>query len=170
MVLKSLYRLLILILIFNIIEIKKNDYKEYKDNIDNVLSSKLELKKYNGYLHIPKYNYFGLIKSGESKQVLDSNNILLLNNGSSISDKVGNIVLAGHNNKYVFSILYKLELSDELIIYDSNKEYKFVIYDIKIVDITDTYILDNIYDNKIVTLITCTKDNQRRLVVRGKIT
>ena len=35
-------------------------------------------------------------------------------------------------------------------------------------NIEDTYILDNIENDKIVTLITCTYDNQKRFIVRAK--
>ena len=114
-------------------------------------------------------NYSGLIKKGDSKTILDSNYILFLENGSNINEEIGNIVLAGHNNKYVFSILYKLNISDEIIIYDENNKYIFQIYEIKTINITDTYILDNVYDKKIITLITCTNDNQKRYILRGNL-
>ena len=36
------------------------------------------------------------------------------------------------------------------------------------VNIKDTYVLDNEYDKKILTLITCTQDNQKRLIIKAK--
>ena len=84
------------------------------------------------------------------------------------SDKYGNIILSGHNNKYVFSNLYKLYIGDEIIISDFKNEYKYKIYEIKYINIKDKYILDNIYDKKILTLITCTNNTQKRFVVRGE--
>lgn len=167
MVLKNLYRLIFIFLIFNLINFNDSDYAIYKENVENIIANKIKMKNYEGHLYIPKFEYKSLIKTGEDKEVLDSNNILFLENGSKIEDEFGNIVLAGHNNKYVFSILYKLDINDEIIIYEGDYEYVFEIYEKYTIEITDTYILDNVYDRKIVTLITCTNNNQKRLVLRG---
>lgn len=167
MVLKKLYRLVFILFIISILTYNNSTYIKHKNKIDNIINSKQQLKKYDAHLYIPKFNYRGLIKKGDSKTILDSNYILFLENGSNINDEIGNIVLAGHNNKYVFSILYKLNISDEIIIYEENNKYTFQIYEIKTINITDTYILDNVYDKKILTLITCTNDNQKRYILRG---
>lgn len=167
MVLKKLYRLIFVFLIIGVCIYNNNTYIKHKNKVDNIINSGEQLERYDGHLYIPKFNYRGLIKEGESKTILDSNYILLLENGSNINDETGNIVLAGHNNKYVFSILYKLNISDEIIIYEENNKYTFQIYELKTINITDTYILDNIYDRKIITLITCTSDNQKRYILRG---
>lgn len=169
MALKNLYKVIIIFLIFNLKLEKDSDYIVQKEKVEDIIIDKIKIKDYEGYLYIPKLEYKGLIKTGESNKVLDSNNILFLDNGSRLYDEFGNIVLAGHNNRYVFSILYKLDISDEVIIYEDNNEYIFEIYEKQIVKITDTYILDNVFDKKIITLITCTKDNQKRLVLKGTL-
>lgn len=169
MVLKKLYRLVFILFIISILTYNNSTYIKHKNKIDKIINSEEQLKKYDAHLYIPKLNYSGLIKKGDSKTILDSNYILFLENGSNINEEIGNIVLAGHNNKYVFSILYKLNISDEIIIYDENNKYIFQIYEIKTINITDTYILDNVYDKKIITLITCTNDNQKRYILRGKL-
>lgn len=167
MVLKNLYRLIFIFLIFNLNGFNDSDYFIHEEKIENIIVDKIKMKKYNGYLFIPKFNFKGLVETGESSVILDSNNILLLENGSKITDEFGNIVLAGHNNRYVFNILYKLDIGDEVIIYEENNDYIFKIYEKQTIKITDTYMLDNVHDKKIITLITCTKNNQKRLVLRG---
>lgn len=167
MALKNLYKIIIIFLIFNLNNSKDSDYAIYEEKVEDIIIDKIKMKRYDGYFYIPKFEYKGLIKTGESNRVLDSNNILILENGSNINDEFGNIVLAGHNNRYVFSVLYKLSINDEVVIYEGNSKYIFEIYEKQVIDITDTYILDNVYDKKIVTLITCTKNNQKRLALRG---
>lgn len=140
--------------------------KELK--VDEVIRNNNIDRKYDGYLVLEKLNYKGLIKNGEYDEILDSNLILMISDKDLIQSKYGNIVLAGHNNKYVFSKLYKLELDDEIIISDFKNEYLYNVESLEYVNIKDTKVLDNIYDDKILTLITCTSDNQVRYVVKAK--
>ncbi len=167
--LRNLYKILVIVAIVYLVHYDATYHEIHKENIDNIIVSDLENRKYDGYIYIPKFDYKGIIMHGDEKMILDSNNVLFLNNGSNINDKFGNIVLAGHNSKYVFSILYKLSIGDTLVVNTYDYEYKFLVYEIKTINIKDTYILDNLYDKKILTLITCTRDNQRRLIVRAKI-
>ena len=168
MLLKKFFSLFILTIVISFYFYNKKEYVQYEKDIDEIIDS-YKIKKYDGYFSIPKYNYKRLIKSGNSKQILDSNNIFLLNNGGKVDDEKSNIVLAGHNNKYVFSILYKLKDEDIIEIFYKNKLYSFKIYKRKIIDIKDTYILDNIKNDKILTLITCTNNNQKRFIVLAKL-
>ena len=92
----------------------------------------------------------------------------MISNKETLESEYGNIILAGHNNKYVFSNLYKLNIGDEIIVGDFNYEYLFKVYDISKVNIKNKSILDNVYDKKILTLITCTSNNQIRYVVTAK--
>ena len=168
MLLKKIFSVFILVIVISFYFYNKKEYVQYEKNIDEIIDS-YKIKGYDGYFSIPKYNYKRLIKSGNSKQILDSNNIFLLNNGGKIDDEKTNIVLAGHNNKYVFSILYKLKDEDIIEIFYKDKLYSFKIYKRKIIDIKDTYILDNIKNDKILTLITCTNNNQKRFIVLAKL-
>ncbi len=168
MLLKKFFSVFILAIVISFYFYNKKEYVQYEKNIDEIIDS-YKIKRYDGYFSIPKYNYKRLIKSGNSKQILDSNNIFLLNNGGKIDDEKTNIVLAGHNNKYVFSILYKLKDEDIIEIFYKDKLYSFKIYKRKIIDIKDTYILDNIKNDKILTLITCTNNNQKRFIVLAKL-
>ena len=72
-----------------------------------------------------------------------------------IQNKYGNIVLAGHNNKYVFSKLYKLELEDEIIISDFKNEYLYNVESLEYVNIKDRKVLDNVYNDAVNFLYGC---------------
>jgi sortase A len=146
-----------------------NIYNKYEENkIDEVVEEKIKKKDYDEYIYFKSLDRKLIIKNGNTNEILSNNDVAVIYNGSLISDETGNYVLAGHNNKHVFNMLYKLKIKDEIIISDNYINYLFEVYEIKTVNITDTYILDNIYNNRIITLITCTKDNQKRLVVIGK--
>lgn len=169
MLLKKLYKILVIVLTIYLLHFDNLEYEIKMEDIDNIIINKIGNKKYDGYIYIPKFDYKCLIRSGNDNEVLSSNDVLLFDNGSKIDDEFGNTVLAGHNNKMVFSILYKLSKDDDIILNTFDNNYRFIIYDIKVVNIKDTYVLDNVYDKKMVTLITCTKDNQKRLIIHGEI-
>ena len=123
-------------------------------------------RKYDGYISFKNKKW--LIKHGDYNEILNQNLVLMISNKETLESEYGNIILAGHNNKYVFSNLYKLNIGDEIIVGDFNYEYLFKVYDISKVNIKNKSILDNVYDNKILTLITCTSNNQIRYVVTAK--
>ena len=140
--------------------------KEEKENkivIDDIIQKKGN-RIYDGYIYIPKLNYKNVISINN---VLNENKIYMLSDKSIIDKEYGNVILSGHNNKYVFSNLYKLNINDEIIISDFKNEYSYLIYEIKYINIKDKSILDNVYDKKIITLITCTNNTQTRFIVRG---
>ena len=166
-----LRKLISIIFIFIAITILFYNYNEdinREIKIDNVISTNNINRKYDGYLVIEKLKYKGLIRSGEYDEILDSNLILMISDKNLFNSSVGNIILAGHNNKYVFSKLYKLNIGDEIIISDFNNEYAYTVENLEYINIKNKSVLDNIYDKKILTLITCTNDNQVRYVVRAK--
>ena len=168
MLLKRLCKISFLIAILVLFNSDSTIYNKEYEKIDNILENKevyQKENKYFGYINIPKYGYTKLIKNEES---LDTKNISLVNNKGNIESSSYNIVLAGHNTKNVFSVLYRLDINDEIIINTFNFKYKFKVYNIEMVNIKDTYVLDNEYDKKILTLITCTQDNQKRLIIKAK--
>lgn len=131
---------------------------ELEQKVDSMMNDKKLNSIYEGYLYIPKFNYKNFIKKGES--ALDDNNIEMLN----FSDNIGgnNIVLAGHNNRYVFNKLYSLDIGDEIILSDFGTDYKYVVEEFKYIKVDDFKEL--VRDNSLV-LITCTYDNQKRFIV-----
>ena len=143
-----------------------NEVKDYDDNVDLVIEKNNINRKYDGYISFKNKKW--LIRYGDYNEILNQNLVLMISNKETLESEYGNIILAGHNNKYVFSNLYKLNKDDEIIVSDFNYEYLFKVYDISKVNIKNKNILDNVYDKKILTLITCTSNNQIRYVVTAK--
>lgn len=142
------------------------EVKDYDDNVDLLIEKNNINRKYDGYISFKNKKW--LIKYGDYNEILNQNLVLMISNKEILESEYGNIILAGHNNKYVFSNLYKLNKDDEIIVSDFNYEYLFKVYDISKVNIKNKSILDNVYDKKILTLITCTSNNQIRYVVTAK--
>lgn len=142
------------------------EVKDYDDNVDLLIEKNNINRKYDGYISFKNKKW--LIKYGDYNEILNQNLVLMISDKETLESEYGNIILAGHNNKYVFSNLYKLNKDDEIIVSDFNYEYLFKVYDISKVNIKNKSILDNAYDKKILTLITCTSNNQIRYVVTAK--
>lgn len=142
------------------------EVKDYDDNVDLLIEKNNINRKYDGYISFKNKKW--LIKNGDYNEILNQNLVLMISNRETLESEYGNIILAGHNNKYVFSNLYKLNIDDEIIVSDFNYEYLFKVYDISKINIKNKSILDNVYDKKILTLITCTSNNQIRYVVTAK--
>lgn len=142
------------------------EVKDYDDNVDLLIEKNNINRKYDGYISFKNKKW--LIKHGDYNEILNQNLVLMISNKETLESEYGNIILAGHNNKYVFSNLYKLNKDDEIIVSDFNYEYLFKVYDISKVNIKNKSILDNVYDKKILTLITCASNNQIRYVVTAK--
>ena len=142
------------------------EVKDYDDNVDLLIEKNNINRKYDGYISFKNKKW--LIKNGDYNEILNQNLVLMISNKETLESEYGNIILAGHNNKYVFSNLYKLNKDDAIIVSDFHHEYLFKVYDISKVNIKNKSILDNVYDKKILTLITCTSNNQIRYVVTAK--
>ena len=134
------------------INIKKKVEEVIKeDNINN---------EYLGYIYIHKFKDKNLINEGA--EALDNNLVELTN----FSDKIGNnkIILAGHNNKYVFNKIYYLDIEDQIIISDFNVDYNYKVKERKIIKVDDF----SYFDEDGLYLITCTSNNQERFVIKAK--
>ena len=153
--LKRIVKILLFISLFILFIPSYNKYRLEK-RVDEILLSK-ETSIYDGYIYIPKFNYKNMIKKGD--KALDENLVSM----HELSDSIGgtNIILSGHNNKYVFHKLYYLTLGDEIIISDFNIDKRYIVNEIKKVNINDS----SIFNMEGLKLITCTNNNQIRLVV-----
>lgn len=82
----------------------------------------------------------------------------------------GNFCIAGHNTKSMFSGIKKLELGDTLFIIDKNiGKVEYEIFYIDKVVPNDVDCLDPITkDEKEVTLITCTNDSTKRVIIKAR--
>ena len=87
-------------------------------------------------------------------------------------NQIGNCCIAGHNfkNKNMFRNLKKLNLGDKLFIADNEVgKVEYEIFDIYKVFPEDTSCLTPATtDKREVTLITCTTDSKKRIIVKAK--
>lgn len=87
-------------------------------------------------------------------------------------NEVGNVTLAGHNNKdgTMFGKTKKLQKSDIIEITDlKNNTVKYGIFDMYIIYPDDTSCVNPIDPNsKEITLITCSNGNKQRLIIKAR--
>ena len=86
-------------------------------------------------------------------------------------NKVGNFCIAGHNYgpTNMFQNIKKLKVKDEIFLTDTNgNKFKYLIYDMYTVLPNETRCLSQKTDGKTeLTLITCTPDSERRIIVKA---
>ncbi len=162
----------ILIFLFLSYHIYINIEDENKQEQQNLVINKTFIesspnvdKEYLGYIEIPKYKIKRLIKKGTDKKNLDDGYIGLLDNTA--IDK-GNTVLAGHNINKIFKVLHQIEKNDQVIITTYSNKYVYYVTQKREISVDDFSYFENT-DEKLLTLITCTDDNNKRLMVRLKL-
>ena len=88
--------------------------------------------------------------------------------GSATPGQVGNLSLAAHNDIYgeIFRYLDQLSPTDEIIISSNRQSYTYVVRDIKVVEPTETWVLEPT-DFASTTLISCYpyRVNNKRIVI-----
>lgn len=115
------------------------------------------------YLEIPTYHIKRVIQRESTKKYLDDGYVVVWNEEKDL-EKIGNILLAGHNIKNVFLDLPKVTLGTRVYLYYKHFIFIYEVVSKKIVHVTeDAYLEDTPYPQ--LSLITCTKDNQKRLFV-----
>lgn len=87
-------------------------------------------------------------------------------------NEIGNLTLAGHNNKdgTMFGKVKKLKIGDIIEIEDLYKNIvKYEIFDMYIIDPNDVSCVESVEpDTREVTLITCTNGNKNRLITKAR--
>ena len=151
-------------------EILKNNVTQ--DNISNNIENKI-ITDYKGYpiiakLEIPKIELETYVISEYSKQALE---VSVTKFFGSNPNEVGNFCIAGHNyiTKNMFHNLKKLSIGDTFYLTDtSNKEEIYKIYLVETVEPYETQCLSQKTNGKTeVTLITCTTDSTKRIIVKA---
>ena len=140
---------------------------------ENISAMDLEYKGYKvlGIIAIPKIDLaYPIIDPLNDKNTALNISIIKFAGGN-LNEK-GNVTLAGHNyyDNTMFAKLRDLNISDKIEVMD-NKKAKVIyeIYDMQDVEPDDvSCIRTNDINEKELTLITCTKGNSKRLVVRAK--
>lgn len=91
--------------------------------------------------------------------------------GENVND-IGNLTLAGHNNKdgTMFGKTKNLEIGDIIELTDLNKKtIKYKIYNIFVTDPNDGRVINQDEEGvREVTLITCTNGNKNRLITKAR--
>ena len=131
------------------------------------------LTTYKGYpviakLEIPKIDLETYVISEYSNQALGVS-VTKFYGGN--PNEVGNFCIAGHNyiTKNMFHDLKKLSIGDTFSLIDKHqKEGMYKIYLVDIVEPDETQCLSQKTDGRIeVTLITCTTDSSKRIIVKA---
>lgn len=84
----------------------------------------------------------------------------------------GNYAIIGHNSKnpkVLFAPVHRIEMGDTIYLSDKRSVYVYKTTNIKVVEPTEVSVKDDVPGTSMVTLITCTADSKRRLVVQGTI-
>lgn len=160
--LKNVIKTICILSFLLIINFNKINEVNYSIKTNEIINQEKELN--NTILdHISINNYNLLIKSGNEKDVLDSNLVYMMDNSI-----LNNIFLAGHNSNIVFHRIYDLNVNDEVILYLNNNKYVYYVYSAKYINVDNYSIYKSETFNKL-TLITCSKNNQKRYVVICKL-
>lgn len=130
-------------------------------------------QQYKGYaveakLEIPAIQLETYVIKPYSTQTL---NVSVTKFWGANANQVGNFCVAGHNfqNKMMFHNLKKLKIGDAIYVTDQqNQKLAYQIFDIYTVFPKDVSCLSQkTGGKKEITLITCTMDSQKRIVVKG---
>lgn len=131
-------------------------------------------EEYEGYqvsakLEIPSIKLETYILSTYSKNAL---NISVTKFWGADPNKEGNFCIAGHNfqNKNMFHNIRKLKVGNTLFVSDNEVgKVEYEIYDIYTVEPEDvTCLSQQTAGKKEVTLITCTTDSKKRIIVKAR--
>lgn len=150
---------------------ENEESKSINNNAATIKESKanLNLEDAIGKIIIDKLNLNYPILDGATEENL---NITITKFYGSKINYIGNCVLAGHNMRdgSLFGRLSELSQDDIItLIDDLGRKRDYKIFDIKVVDPTDTSVLSQLTENKrVVTLITCTNQGKSRLIIQAK--
>ena len=157
---------------------EKVNTNEEENNTKDIQINKYEKENikenYKGYevaakLEIPSISLETYVLKKYSTQAL---NISVTKFWGADANKIGNFCIAGHNfkNKNMFCNLKKLKIGENLFISDNQiGKVEYEIYDIYTVFPEDISCLSQQTNGaKEVTLITCTSNSEKRIIVKAK--
>lgn len=142
---------------------QKIDYNVHTYIIDNIYDNdnNMNVQDYIGYIEIPDLNIKREIVLGITSENLKSH-ITLDDSIKSLEDN--HIILAGHSVENLFGNLHKAELNQAIYIHTNNKIIRYYINEIVIVNKEQVDILET----GDLVLITCMRDNTKRLIIKAK--
>lgn len=130
------------------------------------------------YLSIPKLNIKDAVVTLGS---MDLKKSLIQYPQTALPGQLGNTVVFGHsvlpqffspkNYLTIFSTLYKLKQGDEIILEHDRSTYKYIVEEMFEVKPTNLSVLEQRFDEKMLTLITCSPPGTylRRLIIKAKL-
>ena len=144
----------------------------------NLISQTIDSKSLTYSLSIPKLK---ITDATVTLGSMDLTKSLIQYPQTALPGQLGNTVIFGHsvlpqffspkNYLTIFSTLYKLEQGDEIILRYDKSTYKYVVEEMYEVQPTDLSVLEQRYDNKSLTVITCSPPGTylRRLIIRATL-
>lgn len=130
------------------------------------------------FLTIPKLNIKDAVVSLGS---MDLKKSLVQYPQTALPGQLGNTVIFGHsvlpqffspkNYLTIFSTLYKLKQGDEIILQYDRSVYKYIVEEMFEVKPTNLSVLEQRFDDKNLTLITCSPPGTylRRLIIKARL-
>lgn len=156
------------------LSIQNKDIGENTNNTEKTYPKEEIISEYKGYevsakIEIPKIRLETYILQNYSVQALKT---CVTKFWGANANEIGNFCIAGHNyrNKKMFQNLKELVIGDTFFISDNKiGKVEYEIYDIYTVIPDDVSCLSQETNNKReVTLITCTSDSKKRIIVKAK--
>ena len=158
-----------------IYENKTNNNTEKQSTKDAKTVEKETIEKeFKGYkvsskIYIPKIDLETYVLEQYSKQALLTSVTKFY---GANPNQIGNFCVAGHNYgpSNMFQNLRKLNINDEIYLTDiEGNKVKYIIYDTYTVLPNDTKCLSQKTNGQIeLTLITCTPDSQKRIIIKAR--
>lgn len=145
--------------------------KAHQDNSATKSKNLDKIKDVIGIITIPKINLEAAICEG-----IEIENLKYAVGhfpGTPLPEQKGNFCIAGHRSYTYgefFNRLDELEIGDEIIVKTKTNEYKYKVYEKKVVEPSEISVLDNT-KSSIITLVTCTpiRIATHRLIIKGKL-
>ena len=153
-----LNRVIIFLIIFNLLNFNVNTI--YSKTITSKI--KIDNSINNIYIELEKFNIILPIVYGTSSDILDQNVVGVMETFNNF-DKDKNTVLAAHNYINLFGKLHNMNIGDTINII-SNKKISYMVKEKHIINDHDMSYFKQGFTKKL-TLVTCTIDNKRLIVI-----
>lgn len=154
------------------IEVENQDQSTTEQKAQQASTTKKKQKgvsySYIGYLEIPKLGIKkGFLDVNDKNNTVEKNiEVVKTSNYPDVEN--GNLIIAGHSGygyKAFFKDLYKVENGDVAYVYYGNIKYTYQVKKIYTQERTGKIAIYRNYDQKTLTLITCTKDDKTKQTV-----
>lgn len=123
---------------------------------------------YLGYIEL-KSGIQRLITSGTDKKTLDKGLVGTLSTSAGIDDEFGNLIIAGHSVYNTFQSLHYSSIGDKIKIVSHRATYIYEIVEKHTINDDDMAYFKGVDNEKILTLITCKNNGNKRLIVVAKL-